>query len=155
MMVTLVAAALGFLASLAPHVWQFIVDKYGGKGGALGAEQLQLIQSQNDVIAAQQATIDRLTKGFERRDLLMSLMRALDSSVRPIITYSIFGIYACIKLVALWYGLFYEHVPTMSLLPGVWDESSDALMAAVVSFWFGSRLMGPSKSGRQGKKRNA
>lgn len=69
----------------------------------------------------------------------------LRSSVRPVLTYAFFGLYAIIKLSSLFHGMHTDHVPVLQLLPTVWDEDAESLFAAVVSFWFGSRVVQNSR----------
>ena len=68
----------------------------------------------------------------------------LKKGVRPIITYCFFGFF-----------LFYKTVLVMEALSSgqslsdisdvIWDEQSQAIFAAIISFWFGSRAIEKSK----------
>ena len=136
---TLLGAALGFLASLAPQIWAFIVAKWGPPAPDETAKYA-LLQAQQDTIAKQQETISKLTADYHY-PLLMSFIKGLQTSVRPTLTYAIFGVWATIKLMSLYHGLHTERVPTLILLPTLWDEDAESLFAAIVCFWFGSRQM--------------
>lgn len=65
----------------------------------------------------------------------------LRASVRPVLTYAFFILFVYIKLTALSHAYWIEHTPTVNLLPIIWDDGTEALFSAVLSFWFGSRAM--------------
>ncbi len=148
-------AAVGFLASMAPQVWAFVIAKWGphqatdtheqdsasiAAFAAAGQIDSATIQSQQETIAKQQDTIGKLTNETHH-PWVMAILKLLQTSVRPTLTYAIFLVWAVVKLVALYHGLHTEHVPTLTLLPVLWDEDSEALFASIVCFWFGSRQM--------------
>jgi hypothetical protein len=70
------------------------------------------------------------------------LLRFLRASVRPVITYTFFGVFAFIKLYGFYFAVHRENVSILLMLPILWDEGTQALFAAVLSFWFGSRALG-------------
>ena len=72
----------------------------------------------------------------------------LRSTVRPVVTYGFFGLFAVIKLSALFYAFAYEHAAVSQVLPILWDEDSVGLFAAVISFWFGSRALATLRTNR-------
>lgn len=67
-------------------------------------------------------------------------MSALQKSVRPVITYAFFILFATIELMLLREALNGGMELTDALLI-LWDEDTEAIFAAVVSFWFGSRAI--------------
>lgn len=152
---TIFGALVGFLASMAPNIWSLILAKFGPKpvvdthaqdSASIEAQAQTIqadsatIQSQQETIANQQNTIGKLTTDVHH-PWAMTLLKLLQTSVRPTLTYAIFLIWAIVKLAALYHGLHTEHVPTLTLLPTLWDEDSEALFASIVCFWFGSRQM--------------
>ena len=136
---TLFGAGLGFVSSMMPQIWAFIIAKWG-PAPVDETAKYALLQSQQDTITKQQETIAKLTESY-RYPWIASIIRGLQSSVRPTLTYAIFGVWAAIKLVSLYHGLHTERVPTLILLPTLWDEDAESLFAAIVCFWFGSRQM--------------
>ena len=68
----------------------------------------------------------------------------LQKSVRPIITYCFFGFFLFYKTVLVMEAL--GSGQTLSDISDViWDEQSQAIFAAIISFWFGSRAIEKSK----------
>jgi hypothetical protein len=65
-------------------------------------------------------------------------MSALQKSVRPVITYSFFILFAIVEINLLQKALS-MNVPFDKALTLVWDEDTQAIFAAVISFWFGNR----------------
>lgn len=64
----------------------------------------------------------------------------LQKSVRPVITYAFFGLFAVIEITLLMEALkqgkdFSEAINIL------WDEDTKAIFAAIISFWFGSRAI--------------
>ena len=64
----------------------------------------------------------------------------LQKSVRPVITYAFFGLFATIEITllleALEKGTDFSEAITL-----LWDDETKAIFAAVISFWFGSRAI--------------
>jgi len=65
----------------------------------------------------------------------------LRASVRPIITYAFFMLFAAVKGSGLYMLIVVEGLLIAEALPRIWDEETQALFAAVMSFWFGSRAL--------------
>lgn len=66
-------------------------------------------------------------------------IEAFRASVRPTITYAFFGLFVFIKLVVV-IKLYVLNVPPGEILTQIWTEEDTVLLAAVLSFWFGSRV---------------
>lgn len=89
----------------------------------------------------QQALIEHdiaITKGT-------GFISGLQKSVRPVITYCFFFLFAAIE-----YTLLQEAIENgMSLtqaLNVLWDDDTKAIFAAIISFWFGSRAVEKARS---------
>ena len=72
-------------------------------------------------------------------------MEALRASVRPIIAYALFILFATVKTAAL-FKLLDEGIDLTSGLVAVWDAETQALFATVMSFWFGQRALAKFRS---------
>ncbi|WP_244427054.1 hypothetical protein [Bartonella rattaustraliani] len=70
----------------------------------------------------------------------MKWVEALGASVRPIITYAFFILFATVKTVVL-LRIMNEGYDFTTGLITVWDGETQALFAAVMSFWFGQRAL--------------
>ena len=77
----------------------------------------------------------------------MPWVEALQSFVRPVITYAFFVVFAVVKITALNSMMQADGVSLAIALQSVWDEESQALFAAVMSFWFGSRQISKMRRG--------
>jgi len=64
----------------------------------------------------------------------------LQKSVRPIITYCFFVLFAVIEVNMLQQALA-NGTDLSSALNTLWDEDTKAIFAAIISFWFGSRAV--------------
>ena len=71
-------------------------------------------------------------------------VEALRASVRPVITYAFFALFVFVKVMALTALLQQGFTITDSVLT-IWDEETQALFAAVMAFWFGSRNVTKSR----------
>jgi len=72
-------------------------------------------------------------------------VESLRASVRPLITYAFFALFATIKISAL-YLLMVDHgLSLATALPQIWDDETQALFAAVLGFWFGARMINKTK----------
>lgn len=144
MLFTLLGSALGFASSMLPQLlkmWQnkqdrlqnaqdnvqelAIIDRQIEQQKLQGAQKLQEVQVEANI--REIASLHQHDAGLSGSPWVESLR----ASVRPIITYSFFGLFTFVKVhSALLYG-------TIAL----WDEPTQILFAAVISFWFGNRTV--------------
>lgn len=70
----------------------------------------------------------------------------LQKSVRPIITYCFFGLFAVIEVTLLMNAMNAEDgVDFSNAIAILWDDDTKAIFAAIISFWFGSRALDKSR----------
>ncbi|MBN9564874.1 MAG: hypothetical protein J0G29_02080 [Alphaproteobacteria bacterium] len=145
-MLALCGALLGFLSSAMPEIMRFInqhrdrlqelaiMDRqmeFSKLGHAHRLEEIRLTSESNEQIALIQS----------QRRVKVKWVDGLAGSVRPVITYAFFGLYAAVKL-ASWYSwVAGSNVPTVTALIHIWSGEDEALFAAVMSFWFGHRAL--------------
>lgn len=145
-MLTLLGSLLGFLSSGLPKLFEFFQQKQDNQ------LKMQMLQAQIDARRSGQEfdlKIFHETKDFEEQKLLIQhdismKDNFLSASVRPVITYLFFFIFASVKVSMIWHAVstgtdFYN---AMQL---TWDEETQAIFAAIISFWFGSRAMQKNK----------
>jgi len=72
---------------------------------------------------------------------------SLQKSVRPVITYCFFGLFAAIEVNLLMEALD-QGQSIQESLNILWDDDTKAIFAAIISFWFGSRALDKSRKGR-------
>lgn len=73
------------------------------------------------------------------------LISGLQKSVRPIITYCFFALFAAIEITLLMEAIN-AGTPMNDALQILWDDDTKAIFAAIISFWFGSRAIDKSRS---------
>ena len=90
------------------------------------------------------------TKGLYAHDTALAAkggwVVGLQASVRPVITYLF--MLACLSVKA---GMIYSLIGNQGIdwttaLDVAWDAETQALFAAIMSFWFGNRAMGKARA---------
>ena len=79
-----------------------------------------------------------------------SFVNALRGSVRPVITYAFFILFASIKTTALITMMSNDGVDLSVALVAIWDDETQAIFSAIIAFWFGNRAMSKARA-RTGK----
>ncbi len=137
-MLTLLGSLLGFLGSAFPSVLKLFQDKRD-KAHELALLQLQM-EAQTKQGGQRLEEIQIASQAAEMQALYASIqptnvpwVDALNGTVRPVIAYAFFALYAAIKLSAIGtHGLYPENI---------WTEEDPALFAGIVSFYFGQRAL--------------
>lgn len=132
-MLTIIGSVLGFATSFLPAIMQYFQQKQQAQ---LQLQMLQLGIKQTEVEAAAMQTQavyqdDAAVKGG-------AFIDGMRASVRPIITYIFFALFVAIKTCAL-ISAIKAGGTLLTSLPQLWDNETNALFAAVVTFWFGGR----------------
>ena len=145
-MLTLLGSLLGFLSSAFPDFLKLWRDRADRK------HELAILDRQME--AQRQGHTQRLEEIQIQADIAESKalyahasqpsgvqwVEALRASVRPVITYAFFVLFATVKIAAL-LQLLDQGVGFTSGLIAIWDAETQALFAAVMSFWFGQRAL--------------
>ena len=66
---------------------------------------------------------------------------SLRASVRPILTYLFFAVFAIVKGAALYAAIAFDHQDPVTAISLLWDEETAGIFSAIVAFWFGSRTL--------------
>lgn len=148
-MITLLGSILGFISSLFPELINIFKDKRDKKheleilhiqierekAGIQGKlEEVQI----KAITAETKALLGTYKTGIEWVD-------ALNGTVRPVLAYAFFALYACLKIMA-WADLP-DSVPVI-VYQSLWTEEDSCIFAGIISFYFGSRAM--QKGSRKG-----
>ena len=140
-MLTLLGSVLGFGTSFLPKLLGFFQAKGDRK------HELEMVTAQAEAQAKlqsgriQETQVDASIREIEslhehdRAAISKSSrwMANLSASVRPIITYLFFIEWAALTILVTFGFLSWEDYAL------IWNEPTQAIFAAVVSFWFGSR----------------
>ena len=151
-MITLIGSLIGFAGSALPKVFDMVDDWQNRKHElAMMDRQIEAAKlAHTQKIEALNIEADiRESKSLYKHDQSMKstgFMGGLRASVRPVLTYLFFTLFALIKGTAL-YGLIYTNGVDWELaVMTLWDEETQGIFAAIISFWFGSRALQRSRS---------
>ncbi len=151
-MLTLLGSLLGFVTSAFPDLLGLFRDRQD-RNHELAIldrqmEQMKLGHQQRLEEVEIQADIAE-SKALYRHDKPVGVawVDALRATVRPVITYAFFMLFASVKGSALYVLIAIEGLLLAEALPRIWDPETQALFAAVMSFWFGSRALTKLRGG--------
>lgn len=138
-MVTLVGALLGFLGSMIPEIISFFREREDRKHElkilAMQLEQQRAghVQRLDEIALEYDATQMRhLYQTFRHH---IPWVDALNGTVRPVMAYAFFLLYATVKLTQM--------ASADMLLPWmIWGQEDQAIFSAIISFYFGQRAFG-------------
>lgn len=151
-MLTLLGSLLGFISSAFPDLLKLWQDKQDR------AHELQILDRQMEQMRL--GHNQRLEEIAVNADISESLallkhdsqpsgvtwVDGLRASVRPVITYAFFLLFTGVKLCALYVMVADDGLAFVVALAKIWDPETQALFAAVMSFWFGSRALSKARS---------
>jgi hypothetical protein len=153
-MLTILGSLLGFAGSAVPSLIDMFKEKEDKKA-KMEMFKLQLDAKERGVdldIRVLEATADiedRKSEREEQERLLQhdialgkqgGFINSLRAFVRPFITYVFFITFIGVKVVMVW-DTIGKGGDLNATLAVIWDEQTEALFAAIISFWFGSRAM--------------
>jgi len=158
--ITLLSTLVSFLAGGLPKILDFFQDS-SDKKQELAMMQMQMqmqmdmakmgmaaqvaveeIKTEQQIISAQA----RQQEAMYAHDIAIGQgasqwVTNLRASVRPIITYCMFGMLAFINIFGCWYAV-QQGTDFSVALNLLWDDETQILFASVISFWFGSQAFG-------------
>ena len=145
-MLTLLSTIFGIVSGLLPGLLRMWERRYEQRhelemlrarleGQALGIELTSNVEDGRSLV---REGIDLRSHDSSLRG--NSSIETLRASVRPVITYSFFGLFVFIKIVVLVKLYLMQGVAPDQILKVLWSEEETVLLAAILSFWFGSRI---------------
>ena len=146
-MVTLLGSLLGFGTSFLPSVLDYFKEKQNHQQDIEKMRvQMELAQKKSELkIKELDAEADiQETKSIYEHDRSIDaggFINGLRGSVRPVITYAFFGLFAATKGVVIYALIVNQNVDWTLAVEQAWDSETSALFAAVMSFWFGNRAV--------------
>jgi len=146
-MLSLLGSLLGFAGSAVPAVTDIFKDKADRKHeiekmktmAELKAQGYEMDMKFYDVMGADKEH-ERLIAHDTAIMQSTGWTSVLQKSVRPVITYAFFGLFATIEITLLMNALEMG-TPFDQAIQLLWDEETKAIFAAIISFWFGSRAV--------------
>ncbi len=144
-MLTLLGSLLGFFSSALPDIMSFFREKQDRKHElailTMQMDQQKLEHNQRLDEIDIQADIAQSKAAYQfASQPTNTWVDALRASVRPVITYAFFLLFAFVKIYSL-QVLLNNGLPFDVAVIRLWDAETQALFAAVISFWFGSRSL--------------
>lgn len=156
-MLTLLSSVIGYLTSGTPKVLAYFQDKSDKKHelevmrlqtereievqktGMWVQKEVAEIEFDRTVTEAQIRESEAMYKfSTSLTDGASRWIVNLRASVQPCVTYGLFILLVLVDSFAMWYAVR-TGVEFHVALNNIWDEETQALWAAIVSFWFGSR----------------
>lgn len=144
-MITIISAIIGFLASIIPALIK-LYEKNQDYYYEVKLRELEIdatikgvsIQARLEEV---KAAVEEARSVYEHDESIAGspFINELRASVRPVITYTFFGLFVFVKLVALFTAI-YQGVSIDALSSVVWDDFTASIFSAIVCFWFGSRV---------------
>ena len=156
-MLSLLGTLLGFGTSIVPEILGYFKQSQVNKqelamleAKAKYAEQLSTLKVQE---LDAQAEIEE-TKGLYAHDRSIDaggFVNGLRGSVRPVLTYAFFSLFATIKGVTLYAMVSTSGMDLTAGLLTIWDGETQAIFSAIIAFWFGNRAMSKARAWRASK----
>ena len=149
-MITLIGALLGFISSAFPDllkIWRDAADRKH----EMAILQMQMEQQRQghtnrlEEINVQ-ADIEESRALYKTYHSGIQWVDALNGTVRPVLAYAFFLLYASVKWAQLAASL--GSVTFIEALPLIWHVEDQAIFAGIISFYFGQRAMSKLRSGR-------
>lgn len=152
-MLTLLGSLLGFGTSIVPEVLGFFKQSQANK------QELKMLEAKAQY-AAQLSTLKLQeldaeadiaeTKGLYAHDTELARrggwVVGLQASVRPVVTYLFMAAFLGVKGGLVFSLIFMQGVDWTTALDVTWDGETQALFAAIMSFWFGNRAMSKART---------
>ena len=150
-MLTIFASLIGFISSALPEFLKSWQDKKDREHELeildRQMEQMRLGHTQRLEEISVNADIAE-SQALYKHDSLPSGVTWVDglrASVRPMITYAFFLLFAAVKVSALYVLVVEQGNNVYIALPKIWDPETQALFAGIISFWFGARNLSKMK----------
>lgn len=152
-MITLAASLIGFASSAVPELIGSWKDKKD-REHELAIMDRQMEQTRlGHTQRLEEISVDadiRESEALYKHDSQPSGVAWVDglrSSVRPVITYSFFLLFSIVKVSTLILLVAEGGEDLAEALVLVWDVETQALFAAIISFWFGARQLAKLRRG--------
>ena len=152
-MSALLGSLLGFGGSIIPEITGYFSKKQDQKFELQKMEKkAELIKNgyTHEMQMFEQQANDKEHERLIEHDISINkgtgFMSALQKSVRPVITYSYFALFAIVEVTLLKHAISMNDIPFNEAVTLVWDEDTQAIFAAIISFWFGNRAIEKARS---------
>ncbi len=150
-MLSILGSLIGFAGSAVPAVTDIFKEKDARKHELEKMKTMAELKKQGmdfDLKMYETMGADKEHDRLIQHDIAISkgtgIMAGLQKSVRPVITYAFFGLFATIEITLLMDAVE-KGVEFSDAVKLLWDDETKAIFAAIISFWFGSRAVEKSR----------
>lgn len=142
-MITLLASIAGFVTAAIPEFFKIFADRHRKSHELAILDREIEIQEKGlsrrlDQIG-QNADISEIKALYSTYKSGIGWADALNASVRPVLAYSFFGLYAAVKL--LQYQILINSDAQHLVAELLWTIEDQAIFAGIISFYFGQRAI--------------
>ena len=147
----LLGSVLGFGGSVVPAITDHFKTKSSNKFELQKMEKMAELRAagfDHEMKMFETQAADNEHKRLIEHDISINqgtgIIAGLQKSVRPVITYCFFGLFAVIEITLLMEALE-KGTDFSEAINILWDDDTKAIFAAIISFWFGSRAIDKSR----------
>lgn len=157
-MISLLGALIGFSSSIIPEILGYFKQAQANKQElAMLEAKAKFAQQLSDLKIKEldaQAEIEE-TKGLYAHDRSIDaggFINGLRGSVRPVLTYAFFFLFAATKTTLVFALVQNQNVDWTMALEMAWDSETQAIFSAIIAFWFGNRAMTKARTWIENRK---
>ena len=89
---------------------------------------------------------------YDRNINAGGFVNGLRGSVRPVITYLFFAMFATVKGTMIYAMVSSQNLDWTVAIETAWDDETAAIFSAIMAFWFGNRAMSKARAWQVEKK---
>jgi|TARA_R110002020_G_scaffold37645_2_gene113510 hypothetical protein len=151
-MISLLGTLMGFGTSIVPEILGYFKQKQANEqqlkmleAKAKYADQISKLKIEELDAEAEIAE----TKGLYEHDRSIDaggFINGLRGSVRPVITYMFFLMFASVKGTMIYAMISNQNIDWTMAVDTAWDDETAAIFSAIVAFWFGNRAMSKARA---------
>jgi hypothetical protein len=151
-MISLLGTLMGFGTSIIPEILGYFKQSQANKqelamleAKAKYAEQISKLKVEELDAEADIAE----TKGIYEHDRSIQsggFVNSLRGSVRPVITYLFFLMFAAVKGTMIYAMIVNQNIDWATAVDAAWDDETAAIFSAIIAFWFGNRAMSKARA---------
>ena len=151
-MLSIIGTLIGFGSSIVPEVLGYFKQKQANAQDLLMMEAKAKYASRLSELKLQELDIEAEiteTKGLYEHDQSLdsgAFVNGLRGSVRPVLTYLFFLVFATVKGTLLYTAVQDENINFETAVLMIWDGETQAIFAAIIAFWFGNRGMSKARA---------
>jgi hypothetical protein len=152
----ILGSLLGFGSSVVPAITDHFQSKRNQEFELKKMEKMAELTSagyDHEIKRFQEMGLHEEQKALLEHDTTIAqgtgFISGLQKSVRPVITYCFFFLFAMIEFSLLQDALS-NGTPLSEALNTLWDDDTKAIFAAIMAFWFGSRAVEKARVGTKG-----